>query len=69
MDNDKTILESYGTITETDDGWYLSNNYGGAVNSAYWSSMRSDNNPPVYGMLTNVNTVMWNEVRRIYVNR
>jgi hypothetical protein len=68
-EDEKSILETYGDIVEGSDGWYLSNDYGGAVNSAYWSKILSDDDPPVYSMITNVNIVMWNEVRRIHVNR
>lgn len=68
MKDEKAILESYGTITEDSDSWYLSNDYGGAVDSAYWSNMSYDD-PPIYGMLGSVGTVMWYEVRRIDANR
>jgi len=67
MKTNRDILESYGTITEDSDDWYLVDSFGDVVNHAYYSKTlkrEPDSEPNPIGcidcMLSDVRVIMFN---------
>jgi len=62
MKSNKDILESYGTIADDEDDWFLLDGFGNVINHAYYSKVfsrrLSEDWLPVSCMLTDVDRIM-----------
>jgi len=71
MENNRELLDSYGTIVEDQDhGWYLANNEGEAVRQSYYtSSLVTGPEALVSVMLADVYGAMYYTVGKITPER
>lgn len=71
MENNRELLDSYGTIVDDQDyGWYLANNEGKAVRDSYYTKgLVTGPEALVSSMLSDVYGVMYFTVGKITLGR